>query len=192
MATAGQEELSLQEFLSLPEEKPVLEYVEGKVVQKPMPKARHSWLQGMLSRHFNEALNPEFFAFPELRCTFDGRSLVPDVVVLSRLQIPRTESGELADDVLVAPHASVEILSPKQGVGELVEKAAFCVNHGVKWACVIDPERNRVVVFHHDDFPRQLGAGDALEDPELLPGFRLPVAELFGWLRLPEESVEDS
>jgi Uma2 family endonuclease len=185
MATAGQKELSLQEFLSLPEEKPALEYVEGKVARKPMPKARHSRLQKLLCRELDRALGRDFEAFPELRCTFDDRSLVLDVVVLSRSQIPRDESGELGNDVFVAPHAAIEILSPEQGIAELVEKAAFCVNHGVQWACVIDPERKRVVVFHHDDLPRQLGGDETLEDSELLPGFRLTVAELFGWLRLP-------
>ena len=32
---------SLEEFLKLPEEKPALEYFDGKVTQKVSPKTRH-------------------------------------------------------------------------------------------------------------------------------------------------------
>lgn len=192
MATVGQRHMSLQEFLSLPEEKPALEYVEGMVVQKPMPRARHSQTQCMLCERLNAALRPAFFALPELRCTFADRSLVLDIAVLKRDQVPRDDAGKMENDVFVAPHAEVEVLSPKQRVAELLERIGFCLSHGVSWACLVDPDRERVVVFRVDDLPRQLGGDDALEDAELLPGFRLPVAELFGWLRLPEESAEDS
>ncbi|NJL45601.1 MAG: hypothetical protein HC922_07455 [Leptolyngbyaceae cyanobacterium SM2_3_12] len=34
--------LTLKEFLRLPETKPASEYIDGKVIQKPMPPAKHS------------------------------------------------------------------------------------------------------------------------------------------------------
>lgn len=37
---------TLQEFLKLPETKPASEYIDGEVIQKPMPKACHLRLQG--------------------------------------------------------------------------------------------------------------------------------------------------
>ncbi len=36
--------LSLQEFLQQPETKPASEYIDGEIIQKPMPKGRHSRL----------------------------------------------------------------------------------------------------------------------------------------------------
>jgi Uma2 family endonuclease len=54
------------------------------------------------------------YAFPELRCTFGGRSLVPDVAVLLWQQIQFDEDGETLDDVLIAPYWAIEILSPQQ------------------------------------------------------------------------------
>src|SRR4028118_1048169 len=76
--------LTLEEFLELPETKPASEYIDGKIVQKPMPKARHSRLQGKLINTVNEVVEEQqiAYAFPELRCTFGGRSIVPDVAVL--------------------------------------------------------------------------------------------------------------
>lgn len=37
--------LSLDEFLVLPETTPASEYIDGKIYQKPMPKGKHSLLQ---------------------------------------------------------------------------------------------------------------------------------------------------
>lgn len=34
--------LTLEEFLKLPETKPASEYVNGKIIQKPMPQGEHS------------------------------------------------------------------------------------------------------------------------------------------------------
>jgi Uma2 family endonuclease len=40
--------LILEEFFKLPETKPSLEYINGQVIQKPMPQGKHSKLQGKL------------------------------------------------------------------------------------------------------------------------------------------------
>ncbi|MGA7953920.1 MAG: Uma2 family endonuclease, partial [Gloeobacterales cyanobacterium] len=37
--------LSLEEFLKLPETKPASEYVDGQIIQKPMPQGKHSTIQ---------------------------------------------------------------------------------------------------------------------------------------------------
>jgi len=48
MTAATTQPLSLEEFLKLPETKPASVYIDGAIVQKPMPKGRHSRLQGKL------------------------------------------------------------------------------------------------------------------------------------------------
>ena len=75
--------LTLEEFLKLPETKPASEYINGEIIQKPMPKGRHSRLQGKVCNSINQVAEDEkiAYAFPELRCTFGGRSIVPDIAV---------------------------------------------------------------------------------------------------------------
>jgi len=70
--------LTLEEFLKLPETKPSLEYINGQVIQKPMPQGKHSKLQGKLVTAINEVVESRkiALAFPELRCTFGGCSNV--------------------------------------------------------------------------------------------------------------------
>ena len=64
--------LSLEEFLKLPETKPYNEYLDGKIYQKPMPQGEHSTLQSFLVTNINKIGQPQklAYAFPELRCTF--------------------------------------------------------------------------------------------------------------------------
>jgi hypothetical protein len=45
---AVNESITLEGFLELPGTKPVCEYVNGKIFDKPMPKSRHSLLQSSL------------------------------------------------------------------------------------------------------------------------------------------------
>jgi Uma2 family endonuclease len=40
--------LTLEEFLTLPETKPASEYINGGIIQKPMPHGKHSTLQAEL------------------------------------------------------------------------------------------------------------------------------------------------
>jgi Uma2 family endonuclease len=40
-----QHQITLEEFLDIPETKPSSEYIDGKIEQKPMPQGQHSVLQ---------------------------------------------------------------------------------------------------------------------------------------------------
>lgn len=73
--------LTLEEFLRLPETKPASEYIDGQIIQKPMCGGEHSVIQGELATTVNAATKPpkQARAFLELRCTFGGRSIVPDI-----------------------------------------------------------------------------------------------------------------
>lgn len=42
MVQATENMLTLEAFLKLPETKPASQYIDGKIIQKPMPQAKHS------------------------------------------------------------------------------------------------------------------------------------------------------
>ncbi|TBR61862.1 hypothetical protein B4U84_14155 [Westiellopsis prolifica IICB1] len=42
MVQALSKTLTLAEFLQLPETKPASEYIDGKIIQKPIPQGKHS------------------------------------------------------------------------------------------------------------------------------------------------------
>jgi Uma2 family endonuclease len=49
MVIAPAKPLTLEAFLELPETKPASEYINGEIIQKPMPQGEHSTLQGDLN-----------------------------------------------------------------------------------------------------------------------------------------------
>jgi Uma2 family endonuclease len=173
--------LTLEQFLRLPEAKPALEYIDGKVVQKVAAKRAHSVLQTLLSARLLEHARPRRLGLPyiELRCTFGGRSLVPDLSFFVRGRIPKDAKGKLVDDVFLAPDWAIEIISPGQTVKNLSARLTWCVAHGVRLAWLIQPTRERALIFR----PVETLERDAiLSGEDVLPGFALTLAELFGWL----------
>ena len=75
MAKTSAKPLTLSEFLTLPETEPSSEYINGQMIQKPMPQGEHSVIQGELIIAINAAIKPQKIAraFPELRCTLADR-----------------------------------------------------------------------------------------------------------------------
>ena len=108
--------LTLETFIKQPETKPAREYVYGDILEKHIPKARHSRLQDKLIYYINEVAEKSqlAYAFPELRCTFGDRSTIPDIAVLYWQNIEVDENGEPKDNILIAPNWTIEILSPEQ------------------------------------------------------------------------------
>jgi Uma2 family endonuclease len=99
MVQAPTKPLTLEEFLQLPETKPASEYINGQIIEKPMPQGKHSKLQGKSVTVINGIAESEriALALPELRCTFDGRSIIPDVAVFTWNRIPLDENGDIAN-----------------------------------------------------------------------------------------------
>ena len=124
-------QLTLAEFLERPETKPASEYVDGQIYQKPMPQGEHSILQGSLVTAINQIGKSQKLAcaFPELRCTFGGRSIVPDVSVFEWQRIPRKTNGRIANKIEIPPDWVIKILSPDQSPSRVIDKIIFCLKH---------------------------------------------------------------
>lgn len=105
--------LTLEKFLPLPETEPASEYIDGLIIQKPMPRGEHSVIQTELAPAINSIVKPRQIAraFTELRCTFGGRSIVPDISVFLGERIPRKENGEIANVFSIAPDWSISKMS---------------------------------------------------------------------------------
>jgi Uma2 family endonuclease len=175
--------LTLEAFLELPETEPASEYIDGKVVQKPMPQGEHSSLQGELIIVLNGALRPGSRAYPELRCTFGGRSTIPDVSVFRSERIPRKASGGIENVFPIAPDWTIEILSPGQDYRKVTKNISHCLDHGCQMGWLIDPGEKTVEVWPQDDRSRILAdQGAIVPVPDWAVGLELTVGEIFGWL----------
>ncbi|MBD1937044.1 Uma2 family endonuclease [Microcoleus sp. FACHB-68] len=177
--------LTLEEFLKLPETEPASEYIDGEIIQKSMPQGQHSVIQGELVTAINAALKPQRIAraFPELRCTFGGRAIVPDVSVFVGNRIPREDNGSVANVFPIAPDWIIEILSPEQSQTKVTKKIIQCLKFETQMGWLIDPEEKTVFVYRPQ---QQTEVFDESEQKVPVPSFaselRLSVGDLFRWL----------
>ena len=185
MVQSPSKPITLEEFLKLPETKPASEYIDGQIIQKPMPQGKHSTIQTEFSTTINGVLkSPQIArAFSELRCTFGGRSIVPDVSVFTWQRIPRDQNGEIANVFSGAPDWTIEILSPDQSQTKVTKNILHCLNHGTQMGWLIDPDERTVFVYLPKQQPEVF---DEPEQPLPVPSFatelNLSVGLILGWL----------
>jgi Uma2 family endonuclease len=178
--------LTLAEFLQLPETEPASEYINGQVIQKPMPQGKHSTIQGELITVINAAVKPQriAWAFPELRCSFGGRSIVPDIAVFTWSRIPLDEEGDIANIFAAHPDWTIEILSPDQNQTKVTSNILHCLNAGCQMGWLIDPAEKSVLAYPANQQPVFLQEPEQLlPTPEFIGDFKLSVGELFSWLK---------
>ena len=178
--------ISLEEFLALPEVKPALEYVEGRVTQKVSPQGKHSLLQGALLDLINSIVRPRrlAYAFPELRFRGVRHSQVPDVSVFLWHRIPRDPDGTVANVFSEPPDVAVEIISPGESRREQTEKCLGFVARGARVALLVDDVRATITVFRPGSEPVVLRAADVIDLTDIVPGMRFTVADVLGALKI--------
>ena len=178
--------LTLEEFLKLPEEEPALEFLHGMVTQKVSPKGPHSGLQSELVVRFDRVARPHKLArvFSELRTTFGGLSLVPDISVYRRARVPQDPNGRVAEDFFLPPDIAVEISSPGQSLGELSDRCRWYVEHGVQITLLVNPRDESITSFRAGAPAVVLRGADRIDLDPVLPNFEFTVQELFDSLSL--------
>ena len=99
-----------------------------------------------------------------------------DVAFISHERLAQVQSKSFLD---VCPELIVEVMSPDDAWSEVHEKLEEYFAVGAKLLWVVDPRRQRVQVYHSLTDLEILTAQDTLTGGEVLPGFQVPVAELF-------------
>lgn len=137
-----------------------VELIDGREVEKPLPKKLHAVCQTFLIEELNRAFQRRYRALSELNVltgalTPEGRReyTVPDVTVAAPRM--RYEEGDLAEP----PIWGVEILSPGQTIADLFVRAERLLKLGCPLVWVIWPEKRKVWEYRPGDLAEK---GDAL------------------------------
>lgn len=100
----------------------------------------------------------------------------PDIAYVSREHHP----GPIPDGYPeFAPDLAVEVRSPHDRASEVMTKIGEWLAAGTQLVWRVDPIREQVIVYRADGSVSVLGISDRLDGESLLPGFTLPLAELF-------------
>ena len=173
-------ELTLEQFLQLPEIDESYELVNGKVIKKISPKFFHSRLTSTL--------------WAELSAWGDGRGQVaiewsvvlkrgdkdwvpvPDLLYVSFNRLAQDWCEDAPCSVL--PELAIEIVSPDQIFNQLAQKATDYLSVGVDRVWVVYPPMRSITVFYGDR-PPETYQGDRLLTDQLFPDLTVTAAQIF-------------
>lgn len=99
-----------------------------------------------------------------------------DVVYISHERYARRSALTWLD---VSPELVVEVFSSDGRWSELSRKAHEYLAAGALRVWLVHPRKREVTVHRAGAQPETLGIGDTLRDEEILPGFSLPLSDLF-------------
>ena len=102
------------------------------------------------------------------------RMRIPD---LSFVAAERTSDPGEKGYYYLAPDLAIEIISPTEAKKETIEKITDYLRFGTRQVWVIGPEAKQVTV-HFPDGSTQVYS-DVLPGGDVLPGFELPISQLF-------------
>jgi Uma2 family endonuclease len=160
------------------------ELVEGVLVRMAGSGEEASTIGGLLLTALNTFVIPRRLGRvtgADGVYTFPGAEtgLIPDVGYY------RAERRALIADrrkpIPFAPDLAIEVASPDQTPEAMAAKARTYLTGGTRLVWLVWP-RTRIDVWRHDQLAgpaMTLGAGDKLDGEDVVPGFGLPVADVF-------------
>ena len=175
--------LTIDEFLKLPSSECLRELVRGRVIESKLPTPRHGEVCVEIAARLWSHVRPQ-----RLGRVIGGNAAViterepacvrgPDIAYYSRERLPASPlpPGQLK----VLPDLVIDVLDAGDHWSDVIEKALEYLRAGVAVVCIADPQKESLAIFRQGQAPKLLHARDAFELPELLAGFRVPVAEFF-------------
>ncbi|AUS99464.1 hypothetical protein CLI64_03135 [Nostoc sp. CENA543] len=179
-------QLTLAEFLALPEGDITYELVNGELKPKMAPKRFHSRVTLALGLLLTPWAQNRGEVGIEWAITLKRQGQdwvpVPDLLYVSFSRLP----NDVVEDepCPIPPDLVIEIISPGQSFGEMAAKATDYLDAGVMRVWVIDTKAKTVTVFYPDTRP-QTKSGEASLADELLTDLQLTPQQIFQLAGIP-------
>jgi Uma2 family endonuclease len=161
------------------------EVVDGQVVETPPMGAYEVELASILqnwmgpfamTNRLGRVVTEMLFVIDPSR----GRERRPDVAFVSHGRWPIDRRAPKAAAWDVVPDLAVEIISPtNRGYDDAIKLEEY-FRAGTRLVWVVYPPTSKVYAYDSPSSVRILALGDDLDGGAVLPGFRLPLATLFG------------
>ena len=175
---------TMRDEIILPTTDPETEWILGSPVQKVSPFRTHALLQLAFGAALAGWAKGRGEAGSEWRFRVappgeTRRPLVPDLAYVAKERLAALSDADLEAPPL-APDIAVEILSPSDVPSHVAHKIAVYLAAGSTLAIVIDPQARTVRL--HDSCAVRTLHGDDVVAHEAMPGFELPLPQLFAVL----------
>jgi Uma2 family endonuclease len=170
-----------EEISNLPDNGYNYEIVDGELVMSPKNNPEHSDICAEISMRMRLfAKEQKLGRVWESNVGFwmTNRNLrAPDVSFVSAARLNTVRP--LRSFFQGAPDLAVEVLSPSNTRFEIDQRLRDFFESGTRLAWVIDPISESAEVCHSAIDRQMVGPGAILDGEDVLPGFQLPLAELF-------------
>jgi len=112
---------------------------------------------------------------------FPGLVRIPDVAFASWERVP---GGKMPSDPIpdLVPDLAIEVLSQGNTKREMARKCEEYFKAGVQLLWIVDPDARRVEVYTAPGSVRTLAEPESLDGGDVLPGFVLPLRDIFAEL----------
>lgn len=158
------------------------EVIHGVTVVKPM-STYENVLAGELHGFLREHVRANNLGRAVVEVMFDlpdhDHDLRPDVAFVSFDRWPQTRGIPRTNAWHVVPDLAVEVVSPNDDMRDVVERVGTYFDAGARMVWLVVPGRDLVYVHTSLTQVRMLARGDDLTGDPVVPGFRLPLADLF-------------
>lgn len=163
-------------------DKRLCELIDGTLVEKPVG-SDEAWMAGVIITALNTFVRPRklglVYPADALMRMSNGRVRLPDVSFVSgdrlaKMPKPRPPIYNLSPDLVV------EVLSASNTRREIDQKLKEAFASGTKLAWIVDPPTRTVAVHVVAESPARTSTeSGTLDGGDVLPGFTLPVREIF-------------
>jgi Uma2 family endonuclease len=174
--------VTADELLKMPENAGRHELIRGELRDMPPPGEEHSDVATELARHMGNHVRANRLGrvYGELgfRVSSDPDTvLIPDV---SFVREERIAPGRRSQGYRIGtPDVAVEVVSPSDSIDAVEEKVFEFLLAGCSMVVVINPRRQTATVYRSFKNVVVLTRDEILEAGDLLPGWRIRLAELF-------------
>lgn len=175
--------MTAEELLAMPDDGQRHELIEGVLHTMPPPEDEHGGLEAMLGGSLMVHVVPRKLGVVR---TGEAGFLLrrdPDLVRAADVAFIRQERFDALRKVTgyrtEAPDLAAEIISPSDRYSEVLEKVATWLDYGTRMVIVVDPRRHLVTIYRSLTDVRHLTIEDTIDGEDVVPGWSLPVRELF-------------
>ena len=166
-------------FIDLPENRDrIFELIDGELVEK-MPSFTPSRIAMRIGSRLTVYLDEDDIGYITGAdggyIMPNGDVLIPDVAFISKARLV-----ELPDrEALIPPDLAVEVKSPTDRKPAMRRKAKRYLEMGTRRVWLVFPDEQSVEVYVQDEDVKTVKIDGVLDGGDVLPGFSLPVREIF-------------
>jgi Uma2 family endonuclease len=175
--------ITIEDLADLPDDGHVYEVIDGQLLKRAAAGGTHGAISSRVGRRVGNVVEERALGEVFNSTTIFALRRNPDTGLKPDVSIVRADRlpvGDAFDRPLeLVPDLVVEVISPNDRAGEIEDKIAIYLQAGVPLLWVFWPYRRVVTVYVAGRCVRELGAGDELDGGDVLPGFRVAVADLF-------------